>query len=127
MAIFQHLKQNIEDAEMGLFDFVQKHDRIRIPFHEFGQLTELVKRNPYSIVLLDEIEKAHFSIFNILLQVLEDGHLTDSFGNRIDFKNTIVIMTSNIGARMIEKRGKMGFRTPNANQEYEDIREEVLQ
>jgi ATP-dependent Clp protease ATP-binding subunit ClpC len=98
-----------------------------VGYEDGGQLTELVKRTPYSIILLDEIEKAHPSIFNVLLQVLEDGHLTDSFGNRIDFKNTIIIMTSNIGARMIEKRGKMGFRTPDENEIYEETREEVLQ
>ncbi len=116
-------------------EFMEKHSVSKligsppgyVGYEDGGQLTELVKRSPYSIVLLDEIEKAHFSIFNILLQVLEDGHLTDSYGNHIDFKNTIVIMTSNIGARMIEKRGKMGFRTPDAIKEYEDIREEVLQ
>jgi ATP-dependent Clp protease ATP-binding subunit ClpC len=76
---------------------------------EGGQLTERVKRNPYSVVLLDEIEKAHPDIFNVLLQVFEDGHLTDGLGNTIDFKNAIVIMTSNIGARFIEKKGRMGF------------------
>jgi ATP-dependent Clp protease ATP-binding subunit ClpC len=76
---------------------------------EGGQLTERVKRNPYSVVLLDEIEKAHPDVFNILLQVFEDGHLTDGLGNTIDFKNTIIIMTSNIGARFIEKKGRMGF------------------
>ncbi len=116
-------------------EFMEKHSVSKligsppgyVGYEDGGQLTELVKRSPYSIILLDEIEKAHHSIFNILLQVFEDGHLTDSFGNRIDFKNTIVIMTSNIGARMIEKRGKMGFRTPDANQEYEDVREEVLE
>ncbi len=116
-------------------EFMEKHSVSKligsppgyVGYEDGGQLTELVKRSPYSIVLLDEIEKAHFSIFNLLLQVLEDGHLTDSYGNHIDFKNTIVIMTSNIGARMIEKRGKMGFRTPDAIKEYEDIREEVLQ
>jgi ATP-dependent Clp protease ATP-binding subunit ClpC len=76
---------------------------------EGGQLTERVKRNPYCVVLLDEIEKAHPDTFNVLLQVFEDGHLTDGLGNRVDFKNTILIMTSNIGARFIEKKGRMGF------------------
>jgi ATP-dependent Clp protease ATP-binding subunit ClpC len=80
---------------------------------EGGQLTERVKRNPYSVVLLDEIEKAHPDVFNILLQVFEDGHLTDGLGNTIDFKNTILIMTSNIGARYIEKKGRMGFASPD--------------
>jgi ATP-dependent Clp protease ATP-binding subunit ClpC len=116
-------------------EFMEKHSVSKligsppgyVGYEDGGQLTELVKRTPYSIVLLDEIEKAHPSIFNILLQVLEDGHLTDSFGNRIDFKNAIIIMTSNIGARLIEKRGRMGFRAPDELKEYEDTREEVLQ
>jgi ATP-dependent Clp protease ATP-binding subunit ClpC len=78
---------------------------------EGGQLTEQVKRNPYSVLLLDEIEKAHFDIFNILLQVFEDGQLTDSHGNAIDFKNAIIIMTSNIGARYLVDRSQVGFST----------------
>ena len=73
-----------------------------------------MKRNPYSVVLLDEIEKAHPDIFNILLQVFEDGHLTDGLGNRVNFKNTIIIMTSNIGARFIQKKGRMGFAVGRA-------------
>jgi ATP-dependent Clp protease ATP-binding subunit ClpC len=76
---------------------------------EGGQMTERVKRNPYCVVLLDEIEKAHPDVFNILLQVFEDGRLTDGLGNAVDFKNAIIIMTSNIGARFIEKKGRMGF------------------
>ena len=71
-----------------------------------------MKRNPYSIILLDEIEKAHPDIYNILLQVFEDGQLTDGLGNQVDFKNTIIIMTSNLGARFLEKRGHLGFSTP---------------
>ncbi len=78
---------------------------------EGGQLTERVKRNPYSVVLLDEIEKAHPDVFNILLQVFEDGHLTDGLGNRVNFKNAILIMTSNIGARFIQKRATLGFQS----------------
>ncbi|HXI61655.1 MAG TPA: ATP-dependent Clp protease ATP-binding subunit [Pyrinomonadaceae bacterium] len=77
---------------------------------EGGQLTERVKRSPYSVLLFDEIEKAHPDLFNILLQVFEDGILTDGLGNTVDFKNTIIIMTSNIGARFIQKRGTMGFQ-----------------
>jgi ATP-dependent Clp protease ATP-binding subunit ClpC len=78
---------------------------------EGGQLTEKVRRSPYSVVLLDEIEKAHPDIFNILLQVFEDGHLTDGLGNRVNFKNTILIMTSNIGARFIQKKASLGFQS----------------
>ena len=93
---------------------------------EGGQLTEKVKRNPYSVLLLDEVEKAHSDLFNILLQVLEDGTLTDSLGNAIDFKNIILIMTSNIGARFIQKRGHMGFQA-SAQHEKTAVDEGVMQ
>ena len=93
---------------------------------EGGQLTEKVKRHPYSVVLLDEVEKAHPDLFNILLQVFEDGHLTDGLGNRIDFKNTIVIMTSNIGARYIQKRAGMGFQSADTRDVQRSISEMVL-
>ncbi len=93
---------------------------------EGGQLTERVKRSPYSVVLLDEIEKAHPDVFNILLQVFEDGHLTDGLGNTIDFKNTILIMTSNIGARFIEKKGRMGFASNDARDTAERVNEMVM-
>ena len=93
---------------------------------EGGQLTEKVKRNPYSVVLLDEIEKAHPDLFNILLQVFEDGHLTDGLGNRIDFKNTIVIMTSNIGARHIQKKAAVGFQSSSAQEVQRSVTELVL-
>ena len=94
---------------------------------EGGQLTDRVKRNPYSVVLLDEIEKAHPSIFNILLQVFEDGHLTDGLGNTVDFKNCILIMTSNIGARFIQKRGGLGFRAQDQTATFKEMRERVLE
>ena len=87
---------------------------------EGGQLTEKVKRNPYSVVLLDEIEKAHPDIFNILLQVFEDGHLTDGLGNRVNFKNTIIIMTSNIGARFIQKKSSMGFQSSDTGRDRQE-------
>ncbi|MCC7008372.1 MAG: ATP-dependent Clp protease ATP-binding subunit [Acidobacteria bacterium] len=93
---------------------------------EGGQLTEKVKRNPYSVVLLDEIEKAHPDLFNILLQVFEDGHLTDGLGNRVNFKNTIVIMTSNIGARFIQKKASMGFQTPDTREIQKSVTDMVL-
>ncbi len=92
---------------------------------EGGQLTEKVKRNPYSVVLLDEIEKAHPDLFNILLQVFEDGHLTDGLGNRVNFKNAIIIMTSNIGARFIQKKASLGFQ-PGESSETKTINEQVL-
>src|SRR5438132_125557 len=93
---------------------------------EGGQLTEKVKRNPYSVVLLDEIEKAHPDIFNILLQVFEDGHLTDGLGNRVNFKNTIIIMTSNIGARFIQKKSSMGFQSSDTSEIAKSVSEMVL-
>jgi ATP-dependent Clp protease ATP-binding subunit ClpC len=99
-------------------EFMEKHSVSKligsppgyVGHEEGGQLTERVKRAPYSVLLFDEIEKAHPDLFNILLQVFEDGILTDAIGNTIDFKNTIIIMTSNIGARFIQKRGTMGFQ-----------------
>ncbi|MEQ1910794.1 MAG: ATP-dependent Clp protease ATP-binding subunit, partial [Vicinamibacterales bacterium] len=93
---------------------------------EGGQLTEKVKRNPYSVVLLDEVEKAHPDIFNILLQVFEDGHLTDGLGNRVNFKNTIIIMTSNIGARFIQKKTGMGFQSTETAAIEKSVNEMVL-
>src|SRR5216110_901945 len=93
---------------------------------EGGQLTEKVKRNPYSVVLLDEVEKAHPDIFNILLQVFEDGHLTDGLGNRVNFKNTIIIMTSNIGARFIQNKASMGFQTSDLAVMDKSVQDMVL-
>lgn len=100
-----------------------------VGFEEGGQLTEKVRRKPYSVVLFDEIEKAHPDVFNMLLQILEDGRLTDSQGRTVDFKNTIIIMTSNIGARLItEKQSSLGFNSENENaeeSEKKDIKELV--
>jgi ATP-dependent Clp protease ATP-binding subunit ClpC len=93
---------------------------------EGGQLTEKVKRNPYCVILLDEIEKAHPDVFNILLQVFEDGQLTDGLGNTIDFKNAIVIMTSNIGARHIEKKGRVGFQSSDEKEAAARVGELVM-
>jgi ATP-dependent Clp protease ATP-binding subunit ClpC len=93
---------------------------------EGGQLTEKVRRNPYSVVLFDEVEKAHPDVFNILLQVLEDGRLTDNNGRTVDFKNTVVIMTSNIGARLIDKGGVLGFQSPAIESAYQDMRAKVM-
>ena len=85
-----------------------------------------MKRNPYSVVLLDEIEKAHPDIFNILLQVFEDGHLTDGLGNRVNFKNTIIIMTSNIGARFIQKKASLGFQASDSTTIDKNVTDMVL-
>ena len=98
-----------------------------IGFEEGGQLTEKVRRKPYSVILFDEIEKAHPEVMNILLQVLEDGRLTDSMGRTVDFKNTIIIMTSNIGANMINKKKTMGFEEKKEeSKEYENARRDVI-
>ncbi|MBN2242008.1 MAG: ATP-dependent Clp protease ATP-binding subunit [Acidobacteria bacterium] len=106
-------------VRLDMSEYMEKHSVSKligsppgyVGHEEGGQLTEQIKRNPYSVLLLDEIEKAHPDVYNILLQVFEDGRLTDSLGNKIDFKNTIIIMTSNIGARHLEKRSHMGFYT----------------
>lgn len=93
-----------------------------VGYEEGGQLTEKVRRKPYSVVLLDEIEKAHPDVFNILLQVLDDGILTDSLGRRVDFKNTILIMTSNIGTRDLKRTGGFGFGAPTPKDEYDTMK-----
>jgi ATP-dependent Clp protease ATP-binding subunit ClpC len=102
-------------------EFMEKHSVSKligsppgyVGYEEGGQLTERVRRSPYSVILLDEIEKAHPDIFNILLQVFEDGQLSDGLGNTVDFKNTIITMTSNIGARYLERRSNLGFQSAN--------------
>ena len=102
---------------IDMSEYMEKHTVSRligsppgyVGYDEAGQLTEKVRRKPYSVVLFDEIEKAHPDVFNILLQILEDGRLTDSHGRRVDFKNTVIIMTSNIGARAISERKQLGF------------------
>jgi ATP-dependent Clp protease ATP-binding subunit ClpC len=95
-----------------------------VGYEEGGQMTERIRRSPYSVILLDEIEKAHPDIFNILLQVFEDGQLTDGLGNTVDFKNTIIIMTSNIGARHLQRRAHLGFQSASegaAEKKAEDL------
>jgi ATP-dependent Clp protease ATP-binding subunit ClpC len=111
-------------------EFMEKHSVSKligsppgyVGYEEGGQLTERVKRSPYSVVLLDEIEKAHPDVFNILLQVFEDGQLTDGLGNTVDFKNVILIMTSNIGARHLQKQQGLGFSS-----DREDLRMEKIE
>ena len=113
-------------------EFMEKHSVSKligsppgyVGYEEGGQMTERVRRSPYSVILLDEIEKAHPDIFNILLQVFEDGQLTDGLGNTVDFKNTIVTMTSNIGARYLERRTNLGFQSANdaaSDKKIEDL------
>ena len=97
-----------------------------VGYEEGGQLTEKVRRKPYSVILLDEIEKAHPDVFNILLQVLDDGILTDGLGRRVDFRNTIIIMTSNIGARDIKNLGKgIGFSLTEETFDYTKMKSTV--
>jgi ATP-dependent Clp protease ATP-binding subunit ClpC len=96
-----------------------------VGYEDSGTLTKAVRRKPYSVVLLDEIEKAHPDVFNILLQVLDEGHLTDNYGRVIDFKNTVVIMTSNVGARDMVKGKALGFAQPEAKTEFEKMAEKV--
>lgn len=98
-----------------------------VGYEDSGALTKAVRRRPYSVVLLDEIEKAHPDVFNILLQVLDEGHLTDNYGRVIDFKNTVLIMTSNLGARDISKGGGLGFQTADAEASYDIMKDKVSQ
>ncbi len=98
-----------------------------VGYEEGGQLTEKVRRHPYSVVLFDEIEKAHPDVFNILLQILDDGQLTDGLGRKVDFKNTILIMTSNIGARDIKKGGGIGFSFDTESSDYDGMRSKILE
>lgn len=122
---------------IDMSEYMEKHTVSRligsppgyVGFDEGGQLTEKVRRNPYSVVLFDEIEKAHPEVFNILLQILEDGRLTDGKGKVINFKNTIIILTSNVGAHTIKKQKSMGFSVSEkeANSQYENMKENVME
>jgi ATP-dependent Clp protease ATP-binding subunit ClpC len=98
-----------------------------VGYDEGGQLSEKVRRNPYSVILFDEIEKAHPDVFNILLQVLDDGHITDAKGRKVSFKNTIIIMTSNVGAQKIVSPKRLGFDTKvDAKKDYETMKSGVM-
>src|SRR6187401_2929433 len=126
-----------EDAmiQVDMSEYMEKHSVSRlvgsppgyIGYDEGGQLTEAVRRKPYSVVLLDEIEKAHPDVFNILLQILEDGKLTDAQGRRVDFRNTIIVMTSNIGAGQISKNQSLGFTMgDDSGMTYDDMKNKVM-
>jgi ATP-dependent Clp protease ATP-binding subunit ClpC len=126
-----------EDAmiQVDMSEYMEKHSVSRlvgsppgyIGYDEGGQLTEAVRRKPYSVVLLDEIEKAHPDVFNILLQILEDGKLTDAQGRKVDFRNTIVIMTSNIGAATISKNQTLGFSVgDDSGLSYEEMKDRIM-
>ncbi len=126
-----------EDAmiQVDMSEYMEKHSVSRlvgsppgyIGYDEGGQLTEAVRRKPYSVVLLDEIEKAHPDVFNILLQILEDGKLTDAQGRKVDFRNTIVIMTSNIGAATISKNQSLGFTVgDDSGLAYDEMKTRIM-
>ncbi|MGP1910425.1 ATP-dependent protease ATP-binding subunit ClpC [Metabacillus sp. JX24] len=125
-----------EDAmiRIDMSEYMEKHSTSRlvgsppgyVGYEEGGQLTEKVRRKPYSVVLLDEIEKAHPDVFNILLQVLEDGRLTDSKGRTVDFRNTILIMTSNVGASELKRNKYVGFNVQDEAQDYKDMKGKVM-
>ncbi|MBV9127839.1 MAG: ATP-dependent Clp protease ATP-binding subunit [Verrucomicrobia bacterium] len=98
-----------------------------VGYEEGGQLSEAVRRRPYSVVLFDEIEKAHPDVMNLLLQILEEGKITDSLGRKIDFRNTIIIMTSNVGAELIKRQTSLGFGAPRDEQDYETMKGKILE
>jgi len=126
-----------EDAliQLDMSEYMEKFNVSRligappgyVGFEEGGQLTEKVRRRPYSVILLDEIEKAHPDVFNLLLQVFEDGRLTDSFARKVDFRNTIVIMTSNVGAELVRKSGAIGFKNQKEEVTYQDMKGKLLE
>ncbi|PUB13412.1 ATP-dependent Clp protease ATP-binding subunit [Paenisporosarcina sp. OV554] len=126
-----------EDAmiRVDMSEYMERHSTSRlvgsppgyVGHEEGGQLTEKVRRKPYSVILLDEIEKAHPDVFNILLQVLEDGRLTDSKGRTVDFRNTVVIMTSNVGAEALKKNKYVGFNLQDGEQKYKDMKGRMLE
>ena len=141
------LSKALAEAEFGdenqivridMSEYMEKHSVSRligsppgyVGYDEGGQLTEKLRRHPYSVVLFDEIEKAHPDVFNILLQILDDGRLTDSKGRTVDFKNTILIMTSNVGAKTIKKQKTLGFGTPDKDKkerdEYDKMKENIM-
>jgi ATP-dependent Clp protease ATP-binding subunit ClpC len=119
--------------QIDMSEYMEKHNVSRligappgyVGYEEGGQLTEKIRRRPYSVVLLDEIEKAHPDCFNMLLQVMEEGRLTDSFGRNVDFRNTIVIMTTNAGAEAIKNESSFGFQKPDADADYDSMKDRV--
>jgi ATP-dependent Clp protease ATP-binding subunit ClpC len=121
--------------QIDMSEYMEKHNVSRlvgappgyVGFEEGGQLTEKIRRRPYAVILFDEIEKAHMDVFNMLLQIMEEGKLTDSFGRHIDFRNTILIMTSNIGANIIKNQSSLGFKRTSQDRSYEDMKKELLE
>ena len=126
-----------EDAliQLDMSEYMEKFNVSRligappgyVGYEEGGQLTEKVRRRPYSVILLDEIEKAHPDVFNLLLQVFEDGRLTDSFARKVDFRNTLMIMTSNVGAELIRRTGSLGFKNQKDEITYDEMKSKLLE
>ncbi len=126
-----------EDAliQLDMSEYMEKFNVSRligappgyIGYEEGGQLTERIRRRPYAVILLDEIEKAHPDVFNLLLQVFEEGRLTDSFGRKVDFRNTVIIMTSNVGADLIRKTGSLGFKTQKEEVGYQEMKDKLME
>jgi ATP-dependent Clp protease ATP-binding subunit ClpC len=121
--------------QIDMSEYMEKHNVSRligappgyVGYEEGGQLTEKIRRRPYAVVLLDEIEKAHPDVFNMLLQVMEEGRLTDSFGRNVDFRNTILIMTTNAGAEAIKNESAFGFQKPDGDASYESMKQRVTE
>jgi ATP-dependent Clp protease ATP-binding subunit ClpC len=123
-------------VRVDMSEFMEKHNVSKligsppgyVGYDEGGQLTEKIKNNPFSVVLFDEIEKAHKDVFNILLQILDEGHLTDSFGRKVNFTNTIIIMTSNIGAKKVSDfGGGVGFTTTSSETQKMEVKKSIIQ
>jgi ATP-dependent Clp protease ATP-binding subunit ClpC len=123
-------------VRVDMSEFMEKHNVSRligsppgyVGYDEGGQLTEKIKNNPFSVVLFDEIEKAHKDVFNILLQILDEGHLTDSFGRKVNFTNTIIIMTSNVGAKKVSDfGGGVGFNTTSSESQKHEVKKSIIQ
>ncbi len=118
-------------VQIDMSEYMEKHNVSRligappgyVGYEEGGQLTERIRRRPYAVVLLDEIEKAHPDVFNMLLQIMEEGQLTDSFGRRVDFRNTVLILTTNIGAELIKNKGGFGFGKRDEQASYEKMKD----
>jgi len=120
--------------QLDMSEFMEKHNVSRlvgappgyVGYEEGGQLTERIRRRPYAVLLLDEIEKAHPDVYNILLQIMDEGRLTDNFGRHVDFKNVVLIMTSNIGADLIKNSSGFGFGKKSAESNYEKMKEMLV-
>ena len=121
-------------VQIDMSEYMEKHAVSRmigsppgyVGYEEGGQLTEAIRRKPYSVILFDEIEKAHPDVAQILLQILEDGRLTDSLGRKVDFRNTILIMTSNVGAHILQRNTSMGFAVGDADQNFEKTKDKIM-